>query len=79
VKLRMTINNSSLSKEDRKIYLDEADQFYADPGGFLKKLSARPQRLVFFDSLSPKLGLLRDAYVEVCPRFIGVDVVCTIL
>ena len=61
--------HSRLSKEERKTYLDEADRFYADPEGFVKQLTSRPQRLVFFDSLAPKLERLRDRYTEVCSLF----------
>jgi phosphatidylinositol glycan class B len=55
----------SLSREERKTYLDEADRFYADPEEFLRGVNALPQRLVFFDSLTPKLELLQQQYLEV--------------
>jgi hypothetical protein len=57
---------SRLSREERKTYLDEADRFYGDPEGFLRNIKTLPQRMVFFDSLTPKLELIRDQYWEVC-------------
>ena len=59
-----------LSREERKTYMDEADQFYADPEGFLRRIKVLPQRLVFFDSLAPKLELVRQRYLEVFPYFV---------
>ena len=50
--------------------MDEADQFYADPEGFLKEIKVLPQRLVFFGSLTPKLELVRVRYLEVSSDFI---------
>jgi len=49
--------------------MDEADRFYADPEGFLRGIKVLPQRLVFFDSLTPKLELLRQRYWEVSPYY----------
>jgi hypothetical protein len=60
------ISDLRLSREEGKTYLDEADQFYADPEGFIKKMAQLPQRLVFFDVLTPRLDLLRARYEEVC-------------
>jgi phosphatidylinositol glycan class B len=55
-----------LSREERETYLDEADQFYADPDGFMKRsITTLPQRLVFFDVLTPKLEGYRGQYQEV--------------
>ena len=46
--------------------MDEADRFYADPEGFIVKLLSKlPQRLVFFDTLSANLDVIRDKYREV--------------
>ena len=69
----------SLSKDERKSYLDEADRFYVDPEKFLKQLTALPQRLVFFASLSPNLDLLLDRYHEVFPPWFAANIVCSIL
>lgn len=57
-----------LSREERKSYLDEADRFYADPEGFIKGIPELPQRLVFFDSLTPRLEGIRGRYLEVSPH-----------
>lgn len=54
-----------LTREERKAYLDEADQFYENPEEFLKRITALPQRLVFFDSLSPNLESQQNRYQEV--------------
>ena len=46
--------------------MDEADRFYADPEGFIVQLLSKlPQRLVFFDTLSANLDIIRDKYREV--------------
>jgi hypothetical protein len=73
VSLLSEISNLRLSREERKTYLDEADQFYADPEGFIKKMAHLPQRLVFFDVLTPRLDLLRKRYNEVCIPEITAD------
>jgi len=54
-----------LSREERKSYLDEADRFYQDPEGFIQGIPELPQRLVFFDSLAPRLEGIRPRYLEV--------------
>jgi hypothetical protein len=57
---------SRLSREERTGYMDEADRFYADPEGFIVQLLSKlPQRLVFFDTLSANLDIIRDKYREV--------------
>jgi hypothetical protein len=53
-----------LSKEERRGYIDEADQFYADPEGFLKRMKL-PQRLVFYESWVDNLEDYKDKYREV--------------
>ena len=67
-----------LSPEERKTYLDEADLFYQDTEGFLKRITL-PQRLVFFDSLIPKLSSTRDAYFEVILFKSDLNEVCPVL
>jgi phosphatidylinositol glycan class B len=54
-----------LPREEREAYLDEADRFYEDPEEFIRGIVSLPQRLVFFDSLTPKLGGIRERYREV--------------
>jgi phosphatidylinositol glycan class B len=51
-------------------YLDQADQFYADPPAFLASMSPWPDTLVMFDKLllTPGIKPLLTDYVE-CQRF----------
>lgn len=49
-------------------YLEEADEFYADPAGWLDRRETRPTLLVFFESLTSAVSNFLKNY-ELCASF----------